>query len=96
LGSHPYTPAQGKVEIKGDRLGREVLITVEDTEIGIAAEHLDRVFDPLWRADSSRSYYEGGSGLGLAILENHRGTIPVTSQLNVGSCFLVCLPIAVN
>jgi two-component system, OmpR family, manganese sensing sensor histidine kinase len=51
-----------------------------------------------WLYNLIRSYYEGGSGLGLeialAIVENHRGTITVTSQLNVGSCFLICLPIA--
>ena len=92
-----YSPAGGEVEVNCKRIGRELLITVEDTGIGIAAEHLDLVFDRLWRADSSRSYYQGGSGLGLAItraiISNHRGTITVTSQLDVGSCFIVRLPI---
>lgn len=95
-----YTPAGGEVELSGARIGREILTTVEDTGIGIAPEHLDRVFDRLWRADRSRSYYAGGSGLGLAItraiISNHRGTITVTSQQNVGSCFVVCLPAAIE
>ena len=93
-----YTPAGGEVEVKGDRLGRELLITVEDTGIGIAPEHIDRIFDRLWRADRSRSYYQGGSGLGLAItraiVERHKGKITITSQPNVGSCFDVRLPTA--
>lgn len=93
-----YTPAGGEVEVSCVRIGRELLTTVEDTGIGIAPEHLDQVFDRLWRADRSRSYYAGGSGLGLAItraiINNHKGTITVTSQQNVGSCFVVCLPAA--
>ena len=93
-----YTPAGGEIEVTGSRIGRELLITIEDTGIGIDSEHLDLIFDRLWRADRSRSYYEGGSGLGLAItkaiVERHKGTIIVTSQPNVGSCFDVRLPIA--
>lgn len=95
-----YTPSGGEVEVSCNRVGRELLITVEDTGIGIAPEHLERVFDRLWRADRSRSYYEGGSGLGLAItqaiIHNHKGTISVISQVDLGSCFTVCLPAAVN
>ena len=91
-----YTPAGGKVEVIGDRLGRELKVTVADTGIGIAPKHLNLVFERLWRGDRSRSYYEGGAGLGLAIAQaivrNHRGTITVTSQLEVGSCFVVRLP----
>ena len=93
-----YTPAGGEVEVTGSRIGRELVINVEDSGIGIDSEHLDLIFDRLWRADRSRSYYEGGSGLGLAItkaiVERHKGTIIVTSQPNVGSCFDVRLPIA--
>ena len=91
-----YTPAGGKVEVIGDRLGRELKVTVADTGIGIAPKHLNLVFERLWRGDRSRSYYQGGAGLGLAIAQaivcNHRGTITVTSQLEVGSCFVVRLP----
>ncbi len=95
-----YTPARGEVEISSDRLGREIMVTVEDTGIGIQREHLDLVFERLWRADRSRSYYQGGSGLGLAItqaiIRNHKGKITVTSQVDIGSCFTVYLPIISN
>ena len=95
-----YTPAGGEVEVSSDRLGREIMVTVEDTGIGIKREHLDLIFERLWRADRSRSYYQGGSGLGLAITQaivrNHKGTITVTSQVDIGSCFTVCLPVISN
>lgn len=93
-----YTPAGGKVNLEAMHQGREIAIAVRDTGIGIAPENLERVFERLWRADNSRSYHQGGSGLGLAItkaiIDKHRGTITVTSQLNVGSCFVVRLPVA--
>ena len=93
-----YTPANGEVEVTGNRIGQELLVNIEDTGIGIASEHLDSVFDRLWRADRSRSYYKGGSGLGLAITQaiiySHKGTITVTSQVDIGSCFTVSLPMA--
>jgi signal transduction histidine kinase len=100
-----YTPMKGKVNLtanRGERTAslreREIEVIVADTGIGIAPEHLNLVFERLWRADRSRSYYEGGSGLGLAItraiIDNHRGTITVTSQPHVGSCFVVRLPTA--
>ncbi|MFN6067793.1 MAG: ATP-binding protein, partial [Pseudanabaena sp.] len=55
------------------------------------------IFDRFWRADTSRSQWTGGSGLGLAIArsitESHGGNISVTSQLALGSCFTVRLPV---
>ncbi len=94
-----YTPAGGEVEVSSNCIGREVMVTVEDTGIGIPAKHLDLVFDRLWRADRSRSYYAGGSGLGLAIsqaiVHGHRGIITVTSQVDIGSCFMVRLPVTI-
>jgi signal transduction histidine kinase len=68
---------------------------VRDTGAGIAPEHLKQVFERFWRADESRSYWEGGSGLGLAIAksiaQNHGGSITLNSQVGVGSCFTVRL-----
>jgi len=93
-----YTPANGQITIVGRRVGQSLMISVQDTGIGIAPEHLARVFDRLWRADQARSRWAGGSGLGLsiaqAIVQNHQGEITVTSQLNVGSRFTVRLPSA--
>jgi OmpR-family two-component system manganese-sensing sensor histidine kinase len=91
-----YTPSRGVVEIKTSRVGSQLYVNVQDTGVGIAPEHIDKVFERFWRADQSRSYWSGGSGLGLAIAQaiaqNHGGLISVTSQLGVGSCFTVHLP----
>ncbi|BBD65437.1 integral membrane sensor signal transduction histidine kinase [Nostoc commune NIES-4072] len=91
-----YTPSGGIVEIRTSRVGSQLYVNVQDTGVGIAPEHIDKVFERFWRADQSRSYWSGGSGLGLAIAQaiaqNHGGLISVTSQLGVGSCFTVHLP----
>jgi signal transduction histidine kinase len=79
---------------------RFVTVFVEDTGIGIAPEHLPFVFDRFWRADKARDRREGGTGLGLAIAQRlaqyHGGEIAVSSQLGIGSCFRVRLPLAAN
>ncbi|MFB2836445.1 sensor histidine kinase [Floridanema evergladense] len=92
-----YTPKGGTVTIFMKRLDRSVIVSVEDTGIGIAAENLPFVFDRFWRADKARTRREGGLGMGLAIAQaiakHHHGEITVTSQLGVGSCFRVRLPV---
>lgn len=93
-----YTPSGGTVTVSLQRQDRCAVVYVEDTGIGIAPEHIPLAFDRLWRADKARSRREGGSGLGLAIAkgiaERHQGQISVTSELGVGSCFRVLLPLA--
>lgn len=91
-----YTPQGGTVSIQSRSEHHHIQIDVQDTGIGIVPEHLSHVFDRFWQADQSRSYWAGGSGLGLAIAQaiaqNHSGSITVTSQVEVGSCFTVRLP----
>ncbi|MEH2392137.1 MAG: HAMP domain-containing sensor histidine kinase [Nostoc sp.] len=91
-----YTPSGGVVEIKISRVASQLYVNVQDTGVGIAPEHIDKVFERFWRADQSRSYWSAGFGLGLAIAQaiaqNHGGLISVTSQLGIGSCFIVRLP----
>jgi two-component system, OmpR family, manganese sensing sensor histidine kinase len=92
-----YTPEGGTVTLTMGRVNRFVLVSVEDTGIGIAADRLKLVFQRFWRADRARSYRSGGQGLGLsiaqAIAQEHDGEITVTSQEGVGSCFRVRLPL---
>ncbi len=92
-----YTPSGGKIEVRTSIIKTNLGVEVEDTGIGIAPEDLERVFDRFWRANQSRSYRDNGSGLGLAIskaiVENHGGSITVTSKLGIGSCFSVRLPL---
>ncbi|MBD2409411.1 two-component sensor histidine kinase [Nostoc calcicola FACHB-389] len=93
-----YTPKGGTVMVSLVKLERLVAINVQDTGIGIAPEHIGLVFNRFWRADQARSQREGGLGLGLAIADaiarTHGGDITVTSEIGVGSCFQVRLPLA--
>jgi two-component system, OmpR family, phosphate regulon sensor histidine kinase PhoR len=72
-------------------------IEVEDTGVGIASEHLARIFERFHRIDKARSRATGGTGLGLSIVkhivEAHGGQVTVDSGLNRGSTFMVRLPI---
>ena len=91
-----YTPAGGTVDVKMERTASYLDIHVHDTGIGIAPDQIERVFDRFWRADRSRSQWEGGAGLGLSIAQSiaqgHHGKITVNSQIGMGSCFSVRLP----
>jgi len=93
-----YTPSGGTVTLAMTPMDGMVMVRVEDTGIGIAPEHLERVFDRFWRADAAREREQGGLGLGLAIAQaiaqQHGGEIRVTSQIGTGSCFQVRLPLA--
>ncbi len=89
-----YTPPGGSVSIESARDRAHRLIAVRDTGIGIAPEHLDRVFDRFWRADPAR--WQGGSGLGLsiarALARRHGGDVTVSGRLGVGSEFVASFP----
>lgn len=71
--------------------GEKVLVEISDDGIGIAEEHLSRVFERFYRTDRGRSRNIGGSGLGLSIckhiIEAHDQTIHVRSKLDVGTTF---------
>ncbi len=91
-----YTPQGCTVEVQMMRISQQLSVKVKDTGIGMTPEQLGQVFERFWRADEARTYRAGGCGLGLAIaqstVQNHGGTLTVTSQLGVGSCFTVQLP----
>ena len=93
-----YTPPGGTVTVSTASQDKFTAIGVEDTGIGIAPEHVPLVFYRFWRADKARSHRTEGSGLGLAIAQaiaqRHGGEIALSSQVGVGSCFEVRLPIA--
>lgn len=73
-----------------------VEFSVRDFGLGIASEHLTRIFERFYRVDKARSRESGGTGLGLAIarhmVEMQGGTIRAESELGAGSNFLVRLP----
>jgi OmpR-family two-component system manganese-sensing sensor histidine kinase len=92
-----YTPDEGRVSLDLYRQNRFAIISVRDTGIGIAADQINKVFDRFWRANKARNRREGGTGLGLAIsaaiAKRHGGKISVTSEPNIGTCFLVRIPL---
>jgi len=90
-----YTPAGGRVDVDVLREADAALLRVRDTGPGIPADELPRIFDRLFRGDTSRT--ERGLGLGLslvkAIVEAHRGSVEVSSEPGQGSIFTVRLPL---
>jgi histidine kinase len=94
-----YTPAGGQVTVAAHQQGHEVVVSVQDTGIGIAAEHLPNVFDRFYRVDRSRARVSGGSGIGLTIakhlVEAQGGRIWAESPgQGEGATFTFTLPIA--
>ena len=76
---------------------QKVILTVQDTGIGIPANEKDRIFERFYRVDKSRSKQNGGTGLGLSIVKHaakyHNASILVNSELGKGSTFTVILPV---
>jgi signal transduction histidine kinase len=90
------TPAGGHVQVEVAREATSVVLRVSDTGVGIAPEHVPRIFDRLYRIDSARARDRGGSGLGLAIVkrlaESLGGSVSVDSSPGTGSTFTVRWP----
>jgi heavy metal sensor kinase len=91
-----YTPPEGSIAVDVERRGKEVLVAVKDTGIGIPAEHLPHIFERFYRVDRARAREAGGTGLGLAIarwiVEAHRGSIRAESEPGQGTTMRVTLP----
>lgn len=91
-----YTPHTGEIEIRWWTDGEGAHISVRDTGMGIAPEHIPRLTERFYRVDSGRSRDMGGSGLGLAIvkhaLQRHQGTLTIDSREGVGSTFACHFP----
>lgn len=93
-----YTETGGKISLYLEQSKQRAIISIEDTGIGISPEQVPFIFQRFWRAEQARRSQEEGLGLGLAIVEalikRHKGKIVVNSEVNVGTCFKVYLPLA--
>jgi two-component system phosphate regulon sensor histidine kinase PhoR len=91
-----YTPDGGRIDVEWRYRDDEAWLTVRDTGIGIAPEHLPRLTERFYRVDRGRSRDSGGTGLGLAIvkhiLQRVGGQLHVESALGQGSAFTLRLP----
>lgn len=86
-----YTPEGGSVLLRWFERGGQPVFAVQDSGIGIAAQHLPRLTERFYRIDRSRSRETGGTGLGLAIVKHialrHHAKLEVMSEEGRGSTF---------
>src|SRR5262249_16809448 len=91
-----YTPSRGNIDVQLNRSDAQAVVTIKDTGIGIAPEHLPHVFDRFYRVDKARSRAEGGTGLGLSIARGtvlaQGGRIELTSAPGQGTTCTITLP----
>ncbi len=92
-----FTRPGGTVTVRVAAKRDQVRVEVRDTGIGIAPDHLARIFEKFFQADPSMTRERGGAGLGLAIskaiVEKHGGKIGVRSTVEQGSTFWFTLPV---
>ncbi|MBN2975746.1 ATP-binding protein [Pseudomonas sp. FP597] len=92
-----YAAGGGELNIMARRIEDRVVIEIGDRGPGIAAQHLDSVFDRFWRAERSRARYSGGSGLGLsiarAICQAHGGAITASNRAQGGTLIRAEFPV---
>jgi cell cycle sensor histidine kinase DivJ len=93
-----FTPRSGKVTVDGHREGAMLVVTVEDTGVGIGEDDLPHLGEAFFQARSSYDRRHGGTGLGLAIVKGlvqlHDGEITIKSRLGEGTRVMVRLPFA--
>ena len=95
-----YSEPGSEVWIRAGKNGKEaedeVVISVEDSGVGIEPEHLPRLFERFYRSDKARSRKLGGTGLGLSIVKHiaqaHHGAVEVQSRPGQGTVFSIRLP----
>ncbi|HPJ24091.1 MAG TPA: HAMP domain-containing sensor histidine kinase, partial [Bacillota bacterium] len=91
-----YNQENGSITIGFKKDDQQLVIDVDDTGKGISKDHLDKIFDPFYRADESRTQNDYSIGLGLSlvkeIIRQHNGSIQVKSTPLKGTRFTVSLP----
>jgi PAS domain S-box-containing protein len=97
LGNAVKFTEEGEIAVRAAREGKEMVLEVSDTGIGMPPEEQERVFEPFWQAETELHRRTSGTGLGLPV--THRlvellgGTIQVRSEPGEGSTFRIVLPL---
>jgi len=96
-----YTERGGRIDLRAERQGSDMVVSVKDTGIGISSEHLSKLFTMFSQVEGSLARSQGGLGIGLALVkrlvEMHGGSIEAHSEgPGKGSEFLVRLPIVIE
>jgi two-component system sensor histidine kinase BaeS len=93
-----YTDAPGRVAIALSRNQGTAVVTIDDTAPGVNDSDCEKLFDPLYRQEGSRSRRTGGAGLGLAVCRNivtaHGGSITASPSLLGGVCIRIEFPLS--
>jgi signal transduction histidine kinase/CheY-like chemotaxis protein len=97
--ANKYTPAGGAIAVSARAIGSEVIITVQDSGVGIAPEALPRIFDLFMQESPALDRARGGLGVGLTVVKEliglHGGSVSAESEgVGRGSCFIIRLPLA--
>jgi PAS domain S-box-containing protein len=91
-----YSPSGAKVVVRGRPQGDHFQLEIEDSGIGIPAEHLPRIFEKFYVVDGGLARSAGGTGVGLYLVQEivrlHKGSVEVESRPGEGSVFFVRLP----
>ena len=90
-----YTPEGGEIAVEVLPQDGSITVSISDTGVGMSKETLGHLFDPYFQGDVSHSGHGLGLGMSIAkrIVELCSGTITVQSELGVGSCFTITLPV---
>ncbi len=92
-----YSPEGGVIRVRARLDEGNLRVDIADSGLGIAPEHMKRLFEPFFRVEDDKTSAIRGTGLGLAItkkiVEGHGGVIQVASTLGKGSTFSILLPI---
>lgn len=91
-----YTPTGGAIALRFALCDGEGRFSIEDSGVGIEAEHISRLTERFYRADTGRSRETGGTGLGLAIVKHvltlHQARLEIQSEFGRGSVFSAIFP----
>lgn len=93
-----YSHDKTKIKIIFKTIGKKNIVKIIDQGIGIDQKDLPKIFDRFYQADNSRTKIDNtGYGLGLSIaqkiIESHHGSVKVSSQPNIGTKFIIYLPL---